>query len=141
MPRISLVVPAYNVEDFIGRCLDSIRAQSFEDYEVYVVDDASTDGTAAAIEKNIYGDNRFVCIRLTENRGLHVVRKVGLEACKGDYTLFLDGDDELAPGMLAELDAQAELREGRGGRAVARGNGKPGRGDSGNDGPTKGGER
>lgn len=107
MPRISLVVPAYNVEDFIGRCLDSIRAQSFEDYEVYVVDDASTDGTAAAIERNIYGDNRFVCIRLTENRGLHVVRKVGLEACKGDYTLFLDGDDELAPGMLAELDTQA----------------------------------
>ena len=74
MPRISLVVPAYNVEDFIGRCLDSIRAQSFEDYEVYVVDDASTDGTAAAIERNIYGDNRFVCIRLTENRGLHGVR-------------------------------------------------------------------
>ena len=53
MPRISLVVPAYNVEDFIGRCLDSIRAQSFEDYEVYVVDDASTDGTAAVAAAHV----------------------------------------------------------------------------------------
>ncbi|WP_028264005.1 DUF4422 domain-containing protein [Atopobium fossor] len=100
MALISLVVPAYNIEKFIGRCLTSLKNQTFNDFEVIIVDDASTDATALEIEKVIYGDSRFVVVRHEENRGLHLARKSGVAAAKGTYIIFIDGDDELASETL-----------------------------------------
>ncbi|MDY4523203.1 MAG: DUF4422 domain-containing protein [Atopobium sp.] len=96
MALISCVVPAYNVEKYIGRCLTSLKNQTFDDFEVIVVDDASTDATAQEIDKVIYGDNRFVVVRHEENRNLHLARKSGVMAAQGEYIIFVDGDDELA---------------------------------------------
>lgn len=106
MALISCVVPAYNVEKFIGRCLTSLKNQTFSDFEVIIVDDASTDATALEVDKVIYGDSRFVVVRHEENCGLHLARKSGVAAAKGDYLIFVDGDDELVDnnvlGNLAE---------------------------------------
>lgn len=103
MATFSIVVPAYNVEREIGRCLSSIRVQSFTDFEVIVVDDCSTDNTPAEIEKAIFQDSRFVVIRHEENKGLHLARKTGVSAARGQYLFFLDGDDEITQNYLEQL--------------------------------------
>lgn len=102
MALISCVVPAYNIEKYIGRCLNSIKNQTLNDFEVIVVDDASTDATAQEIDKVAYGDSRFVVVRHEENRGLHLARKSGVAAAKGDYLIFIDGDDELTDANVLE---------------------------------------
>lgn len=103
MATFSLVVPAYNVEHEIGRCLSSIRVQTFTDFEVIVVDDCSTDNTPAEIEKAIFQDPRFLVIRHEENKGLHLARKTGVAAARGKYLLFLDGDDEITQNYFEQL--------------------------------------
>lgn len=104
MPRISVIVPAYNVVAYLERCLDSLKAQTFEDWEAIVVDDCSTDASGAIADSYAQADSRFHVIHNSENRGLHLARKTGIEAATGEWAFLLDGDDELAPEFLAELD-------------------------------------
>lgn len=89
---ISVVVPVYNVEDYIENTLKSISAQTYGNLEILVIDDGSTDGSYARCEKIARFDPRITIIR-KHNGGLSSARNVGIEAAKGKYISFVDGDD------------------------------------------------
>ena len=98
----SIIIPAYNAEAFLPRCLDSIFSQDFSDYEVLVTDDGSTDSTPAILEKYAaVHPNMHVLTQ--SNRGMATARNWGLEEATGDYVLFVDSDDELMPHALSTL--------------------------------------
>ena len=89
-PLISVVVPMYNVAAYINRCLDSILAQSFEEFEVICVDDGCTDNTVELVEQ--YDDERIRLVR-QENKGLAAARNTGINASHGSFVAFCDSDD------------------------------------------------
>ncbi|MCF7957216.1 MAG: glycosyltransferase [Phycisphaerae bacterium] len=98
---VSVVIPAYNIADYIGRAIDSVLTQSRPAEEILVVDDGSTDNTAEAIKR--YGAR--VTYIYQENRGLSGARNAGIQAAIGDWVAFLDGDDEWLPEKLrAQMD-------------------------------------
>ncbi len=101
MPTFSIIIPAYNAEAYLQRCLDSIFLQEFTDYEVIVIDDGSTDGTATLLES--YPQVKVIH---QENQGMATARNRGLDAAQGDYILFVDSDDELTPHALSNLAPQ-----------------------------------
>lgn len=103
MPRFSIIIAAYNVQDQIERCLTSVTNQTFGDFEAIVVDDASTDETPSFIATAVSKDPRIRVITHEKNQGLHLARRTGVLASSGEYGLFLDGDDELEPTLLEEL--------------------------------------
>ena len=107
MATVSIVIPAYNIEDEIGRTLESAARQTLEDVEIVVVDDGSTDGTADVIDAFAERDDRCVVVRQA-NGGLHRARKAGVAAATGDYLVFLDGGDELEPDVLRRIAARME---------------------------------
>ena len=90
--RFSVIVPAYNVQDYIVSCIDSILKQSFRDYEIILVNDGSTDATFEHCQELC---RKNTCIKLVnkENGGLSSARNAGINKAEGDYLLFLDGDD------------------------------------------------
>jgi CDP-glycerol glycerophosphotransferase len=92
---ISVIVPIYNVEPFLRDCLDSLRAQTYADLEVIMVDDGSTDDCAAIAEEFVRADPRFQLIS-QENSGLSVARNNGLKHATGEFVAFVDSDDVLA---------------------------------------------
>ena len=94
MPRISVVVPIYNVEEFLGPCLKSVAGQSVDDLEVVMVDDGSTDGSSAIAEDYARRDRRFRLIAQA-NGGLSRARNTGADYARGEYLAFLDSDDVL----------------------------------------------
>ncbi|MEA2429443.1 MAG: CDP-glycerol glycerophosphotransferase, partial [Thermoleophilaceae bacterium] len=94
MPRVSVVVPIYNVEPYLEECLASIAGQTFDDLEVIVVDDGSTDGSAAIAERFAARDPRFRIIT-QENGGLGNARNTGADAATGEFLAFVDSDDVL----------------------------------------------
>ena len=106
MPKFSVVVAAYNIEKYVGRCMRSLKEQSLNDFEAIVVDDCSTDGTLSVIEDEVGSDNRFIIIHHERNEGLHGVRKDGVSKATGEFTLLLDGDDEFEPDFLENLYAR-----------------------------------
>ena len=99
---VSIIVPAYNIESYIGRCLDSILNQSHEKIEILVIDDGSTDGTWNVIKQFAAKDQRIVAMH-KENGGVSSTRRVGLEHAKGEYIGFVDGDDYVEPEMFERL--------------------------------------
>ena len=98
--KVSVIMPAYNRETYIRESIDSVLAQSFTDFELIVVDDGSTDATAAIVES--YTDRRIRLIRQS-NRGVSVARNTGLEAARGQFITFLDSDDLYYPDFLNTL--------------------------------------
>lgn len=98
MPRISIVIPLYNKVRFIARALDSIYAQTFQDFEIIVVDDGSTDGSREAVQS--YG--RPVRLIAQPNSGPGAARNRGVAEAQGELIAFLDADDEWYPFYLAE---------------------------------------
>jgi CDP-glycerol glycerophosphotransferase len=104
---ISVVVPIYEVEGFLRECLESVAAQTVEDLEIVMVDDGSTDGSAAIAREFAARDGRFRLLS-QPNGGLSRARNTGIEAAGGDYLAFLDGDDTLPPNayelLLGALD-------------------------------------
>lgn len=105
MPKFSVVIIACNIENYIGQCLDSLIHQTFQDFEAIVVDDCSIDGTGEIIGSRVGTDPRFVVLSRTARGGSHLARKMGVALAKGEWTLFLDGDDELVPQTLEQLNA------------------------------------
>jgi hypothetical protein len=101
-PNISVIVPVYNVQGHIAACLLSLRTQSFADFEVLVIDDGSTDDSAAHARDAIAGDPRFQLIQ-QDNRGLSGARNTGLDRARGQAIAFVDGDDQVMPDYLAAL--------------------------------------
>jgi CDP-glycerol glycerophosphotransferase len=102
MPRVSVVVPIFNVEQWLGECLESIRTQTFGDLEVIMVDDGSPDGSAAIAERFAARDARFRLIS-RPNGGLSAARNTGIDAATGEYLSFVDSDDVLARDALERL--------------------------------------
>jgi CDP-glycerol glycerophosphotransferase len=107
MPRISVVVPIYDVEAYLDDCLRSVVAQTYADLEVVMVDDGSNDGSAAIAERHAEQDRRLRLIR-QPNGGLGHARNTGVRAATGDFLLFLDSDDRLPPDALELLLASLE---------------------------------
>lgn len=102
-PKISVLIPLYNDEKFISRCLDSILNQTFQDFEIVVVDDASTDKSLKIVKDYQFKDKRIRIINKKINEGLMMARKTGYENAKGEYYLFCDSDDYLPPNSLSNL--------------------------------------
>jgi CDP-glycerol glycerophosphotransferase len=102
VPRISVVVPIYNVEDYLLPCLESIAAQRVDDLEVVMVDDGSTDGSGGIAQDFADRDPRFKLIRQA-NGGLSSARNTGIEAATGELLAFVDSDDVLAADAYARL--------------------------------------
>ena len=99
MPRISVIVPAYNVEAYIPRCLQSLQAQTFGDWEAVVVDDGSSDRTPEILDGFAAKDARIRIIH-QPNAGVSAARNRALEAIRGEYCLIIDGDDFLHPQLM-----------------------------------------
>lgn len=102
MSQISVIVPVYNVEDYIDICLDSIISQTFVDFEVICVNDGSTDNSLKVLESYARFDRRIKIIT-TENKGLSAARNTGLEAAQGKYITFIDSDDWISQIMFEKL--------------------------------------
>lgn len=97
-PAISVVIPTYNRAHLVGRAVRSVLAQSFEDFELIVADDASTDDTAAVVEA--FGDPRVRYVRRAENGGNAAARNTGVKHARAEVVCFLDSDDEYFPSFL-----------------------------------------
>lgn len=99
---LSVIVPCYNIEDYLEECLDSLRKQTYEHFQVILVDDGSTDSTGKICDKIAYNDCRFKVVH-TKNNGLPAARKEGLKLCDTEYVTFVDGDDFIHPDTYAIL--------------------------------------
>lgn len=99
IPRLSIIMPAYNTARFIRAAIDSVLAQTYKNFELIVVDDCSPDDCAAICQS--YSDMRLRLVSLTENRGLAGARNAGIEVAKGEFIGFLDSDDVAVPERLA----------------------------------------
>ncbi|MEA2123453.1 MAG: CDP-glycerol glycerophosphotransferase [Solirubrobacteraceae bacterium] len=110
MPTLSVVVPIYNVEEYLERCLDTIAAQTWTDLEVILVDDGATDSSPQIAEAYTRRDERFKLVH-RPNGGLSAARNTGIEHATGDYLAFVDSDDEL-PEHAYELLAGSLERSG-----------------------------
>ncbi|MEV2212814.1 glycosyltransferase family 2 protein [Streptomyces sp. NPDC050997] len=111
MPKLSVIVPFYNVQQFAPDTLRSLQLNARPDFEFVLVDDKSKDETPAILERaaDVLSDVAQVrLIRHDENGGLATARNTGLDAARGEYLTFLDGDDWLAPGYLSELVSTIE---------------------------------
>ncbi len=99
---LSVIVPAYNVEEWLPRCLDSICAQTYTNLDILVIDDGSTDETPYIADHYAGKDQRIRVIHQT-NRGLVESRDIGIREAKGSFVGFVDGDDEIIPEMYERL--------------------------------------
>ena len=100
MPKVSVLVAVYNAEAFLSRCLDSLKAQTYEDIQVICVDDASTDDSCRLLQEYAAKDSRIEVMSLPENRGQAHARNEGLKHAKGDYICMLDADDWFSPDAI-----------------------------------------
>lgn len=96
MPALSVIVPVYNVENYLEWCLDSLRAQTFSDIEIVCVNDGSTDNSRAILSRCQEKDNRIVIVD-KPNGGLSSARNAGIKAATADIVCFLDSDDRFTP--------------------------------------------
>ena len=103
MPFISVVIPVYNVEKYLKECVDSVLKQTYEDYEIILVDDGSTDSSGHICDEYLDSDARIQVIH-QENGGLSVARNTGMKAAKGEYIYFLDSDDYIEANTLEHLN-------------------------------------
>ena len=101
---ISLIIPVYKVEAYLGECLDSVLAQTFKDMEIICVNDGSPDNCLSILEEYQKKDSRIRIIN-KENQGLAAARNTGIENARGEYIAFLDSDDKVAPDFLEKLYA------------------------------------
>jgi glycosyltransferase involved in cell wall biosynthesis len=99
---VSVIVPAHNDEKYIAECLDSVLAQTFQDYEVICMDDGSADGSLSIFEEYARRDPRIKVMH-QENQGVVSARNNAIEAARGEYIFPLDSDDIIAPGCLGAL--------------------------------------
>ena len=105
---VSIIIPIYNAEEYLQECLNSIKAQVFQDFEVLMINDGSTDGSLEIMEKQSKGDCRFRGISQV-NAGVSSARNRGIIEAKGKYICFVDADDKLANDFLSSMYQKIEL--------------------------------
>ncbi len=109
-PIISVIIPVYNVERDLQRCLDSVIAQTYSHIEILLVDDGSTDNSCMICDRYAGIDSRISVIH-QKNGGVGKARNAGLDAATGDYISFVDADDWLEPEMLEKLLQKAQAAD------------------------------
>lgn len=102
-PTISVIIPAFNAEQCITRAVESVQGQSFQDFEIIVIDDASTDGTAACVRSLIAHDGRIKLISQSANSGPSIARNAGFATARGTWLAILDADDAFKAQRLERL--------------------------------------
>lgn len=101
--KISVIVPAYNVQKYLERCINSILNQTYQNLEILIIDDGSTDDTGKMCDEYQKKDSRIKVIH-QENKGLSAARNTGIDLATGDYLMFVDSDDEILPQMIETLN-------------------------------------
>lgn len=107
MPKVSVIIPIYNVEKYLRKCLDSVVNQTLKDIEIICVDDGSPDNCGAILDEYALKDNRIKVIH-QENKGLSGARKAGMEIATGDYLAHIDSDDFVEKDYLHTLYTSAK---------------------------------
>lgn len=102
MPLVSIIVPVYQVKEYIGECVESLLAQTYTNLEILLVDDGSTDGSGELCDEYAAKDSRVQVIH-QENQGPSVARNQGLDYAKGEYVAFVDSDDAVVPDFIETL--------------------------------------
>ena len=100
-PMVSVIMPVYNVDRFVGRAIESIQNQTLDDFELFVVDDGSTDRTGQIADRMAERDIRIEVIH-TKNQGAAAARNVALDRARGRYVHYIDGDDWLERTCLSD---------------------------------------
>lgn len=106
-PKVSIIVPVYNVEKYVERCIDSIQRQTIHDIEIIVVNDCTPDNSMCIVESRILRDQRIRVIKHEKNLGLMKTRQTGYKAAIGEYITFCDSDDYLPENALEILYNEA----------------------------------
>ncbi|MBQ9024228.1 MAG: glycosyltransferase family 2 protein [Bacilli bacterium] len=106
--KVSVIIPAYNAENFIRKSLDSVVNQVYKNLEIIVVDDASTDSTKKIIKEYADKDDRIIPFYQASNKGVSSARNIGLKAVSGEYVVFVDSDDELTPDAIRRMVDMAD---------------------------------
>ncbi len=109
-PLISVIIPVYNVEEYLRECVESVINQTYKNLEIILVDDGSTDSSGKICEEYLDKDSRITVIH-KKNGGLSDARNTGFDACEGDYVYFLDSDDYIEINSLETLVGIAENDE------------------------------
>ena len=100
--KVSIVIPVYNTEDYVGRAIESAICQTYSNVEIIIVNDGSTDNSAEICKQYMASDSRIKYF-YTENRGVSAARNIGIEKCTGDFIQFLDSDDEMSSEKTEKL--------------------------------------
>ncbi len=101
--KVSVIIPAYNAENYIKRCLDSVINQVYKNLEIIVVDDSSTDNTKQIIKEYSEKDSRIIPFYSSLNKGVSASRNIGLKSATGDYIMFVDSDDEITKDAIRRM--------------------------------------
>ena len=107
-PLVSIIVPVYNVAPYLEQCVESIRTQSYSNFQCFRVDDGSTDGSAALCDRAAAADSRFIALHKS-NSGVSDARNQAMDLAEGKYLQFADGDDWLAPDATETFVRAAEI--------------------------------
>ena len=110
MSKVSVVIPVYNVEKYLRKCVESVIAQTYKDFNVILVDDGSTDNSGKICDELAYTDNRIRVIH-QENKGLGGARNTGIMECNTEYIFFLDSDDYINPKLIEKCVNAAEKND------------------------------
>lgn len=102
MTKFSIIIPCYNAKKFLPSSIESVLNQSFDDFEIIIIDDGSTDGSDALLAEYEKKDSRIHVYRF-ENAGVGISRSRGISLAEGDYIIFLDSDDSINPELLEKL--------------------------------------
>ena len=105
MGKFSVIVPVYNVENYLEECVESILKQSYQDFELILVNDGSTDKSGLLCDKLAASDNKIIVIH-KKNGGLSDARNVGISKAKGDYIIFVDSDDFIELDSLEKFNSE-----------------------------------
>lgn len=109
MPKFSIIIPVYNIEEYLKECLESIINQSFKDFEVICINDGSTDNSLEILQKYAEKDKRFKVLN-QENQGQGIARNNALNIANGEYILFVDPDDFIELNMLEVLNERLDVQ-------------------------------
>ena len=110
MPKVSVIIPVFNTEKYLRKCLDSVCIQTLSDIEIICVDDCSTDNSLNILKEYASKDNRIKLIEFKENKGAAVARNTGIIEAKGEYIGFIDSDDYIDQNFYENLYKKVEIR-------------------------------